>query len=294
MPILRKFPAFTVVQFCALLATMHAYGGDTDAGPTVRITILTLNNGDVVQCLKVNTATIDEQTIYNGTTVEGKRAEYTSAEVKSMTSADVAISSLSDLGQKTIAKNAKKDAPVEVAKKSSDATPAAPVTPTVPGTSSVDPKTVARIAAAVADEKKKYDAAVEAIMDEGRKAVAAQDPLDAAAKKIDAQATNLDTEIDAAQRGLNTPKQSQADIAAWNNKLRNAQSRRNALQAQKATADQAAADQDKKVSDLVATKDQKLAKLKTDFDGKSAEIKAKFEKEDAAAAAATTGDTNKP
>ena len=283
----------TALVVSALLMTASVFGGDTDAGPTVKITLLTLNSGDVVKCIKLNTATVNEQTVYSGVTLEGKRAEYTGDDVKSTSTEDVAISSLSEAAQKTVAKYAKKDPSAAPAAPAGDAAKKADAT-TPAATTSTDPKTVAKINSAIADEKKKYDAAVEAILDEGRKAIAAQDPLDAAAKKIDAQAAYIDTEIDQAQRGLSTPKQPQADIAAWNNKLRNAQSRRNALQAQKQTADQAAADQDKKVADLVATKDQKLAKLKTDFDAKCAEIKAKIEKDDAAAAGtAATADPKK-
>ncbi len=286
MTVRQKIVSFTAIHLCVILSGALAMASD-DAAPTVKLTLLTLNNGDVIKCIKVNTATIDGQSVYNGTTVDGKRAEYTEAEVKSMTTEDVAISSLSDLAQKTIAKYGKKaDAPVaDTTKKTDAAVPAAPPAPAASGAASTDPKVVARIAAAVADERKKYDAAVQAIMDEGKKAVAAQDPLDAAAKKIDAQAATLDSEVEAAQRGLSAPKQPAADVAAWNNKLRNAQSRRAALQAQKTAADQAAADQDKKVADLVATKDQKLAKLKSDFDAKCAEIKTKFETEAAAAPA---------
>jgi small-conductance mechanosensitive channel len=265
--------------FCALLiASGCAFGGE-DTKPSVVLTVLTLANGDTVKCVKMITATVNDQPIYTGTTLDGKRVEYSGDEVKSSATEEVEIASLSEAAQKTVAKYVtKKPVAIEAPaapKKSADPAPATTANSTV---------TTVRIVGAVADERKKYDAAVEAIMEEGRKAVALQGQLDAAAKKIDAQAATLDAEIEAAQRGLNTPKQTPAAVAAWNSKLHAAQSRRDALTPQKTDADRAAADQDKLVADLVATKDTRLAKLKADFDAKCAQIKAKFEKEGTAPA----------
>ena len=73
-----KFKSAALV--CALLiASACAFGGD-DAKPSVVLTVLTLTNGDTVKCVKMITATVNDQPIYTGTTLDGKRVEYSGDE----------------------------------------------------------------------------------------------------------------------------------------------------------------------------------------------------------------------
>ena len=81
-----------------------AFCGDDDAKPTVKITTLTLASGELVKCVKMITATLNDQVVYTGVTLEGKRAEYTGDEVKSTSTQEVEIASLSEAAQKTVAK----------------------------------------------------------------------------------------------------------------------------------------------------------------------------------------------
>ena len=240
----------------------------------VKITKLTLKDGTVVKCVKVNSATFDESTTYMVVTIDGKKATYTGDDVKTSVVETVDLSTLPEAAQKALSKAAPAPAPA-----------AAPAVAADDGSKVADTdearKAAARMNPEIADERKKYDAAVEAVMQEGRKAVAEQGPLDDAAKKIDAQAATLDTEIANAERGLRNPQLNQNDRLAWNAKLKQATARRASLDTQKAQADQAAADADKKVNDLVASKDKKLADLKAAFDAKVAAIKAKYETKDA-------------
>jgi hypothetical protein len=273
MYIRNPLTQFNVILIGALLCASALCEDAPKAEPTAKIVIVTLNDGKVVKCVKLLKAVVNEQTIYTGVTLEGKRAEYTDEDVKSTTTETVVISTLPEIAQKTLAKYAeKKAAPA-------DNTPpaaAAPVTAAAPADAG---KTAATINPLIADEKKKYDAAVEAIMDEGRKAVDLQNTLDDAAKKVDAKAAAIDAEYDAADRGLCAPNVSKADKAAWEAKLKTAASRKAALLPEKTQADSAAATQDKKVADLVASKDKKLAALKTEFDEKCKAIKAKYDKD---------------
>ena len=261
--------AKTILTFLAVLVVcgLFAPANASAADQPVKITTLVLNNGDTVKCAKCSSATVDGATTYMVVTLEGKRASYADEEVKSQSTETVDLSTLPESAQKLLSKN-----PPVPAKTADE--------PATAGLSDDAKKAIAKGFGEIADERKKYEAAVAAITDEGRKALDQKMPLDQAAQQVDAQVAQLDSEIDQAQRGLNNPQSSKADRASYDTRMKNAQTRKAGLMQQKTDADKAAADIDAKVADLVATKEKKLEKLKADFDAKSAAIKAKYAPKD--------------
>ena len=162
----------------------------------VKISTLNMKDGTSVKCVKVSTMEADGVTLYSVTKLDGKKSQYSGDDVKSVTTETVDLSTLPDTAQKALSKTA----------------PAKPAE--TPAAAAPDAADAARNAAAksfpeIADEKKKYDAAYQAIMDEGLKAVAIQGPLDAAAKTADDKFTNIDTLYNQAVQQANNPRLSE-------------------------------------------------------------------------------------